>query len=118
MSTPPRWFTDTDDGHSQWYIERFRTMAAEGADLWPVREHGAICDEAQLPQVSPPAGPSPTPGAVDTPGTPALTPTPTPLLSDEPVLKIVPKGLRSARRSGITEVICFLERRATVRTPS
>ncbi len=33
MSTPPRWFTDTDDGHSQWYVERFRTMAAEGADL-------------------------------------------------------------------------------------
>ncbi len=33
MSTPPRWFTDTDDGHSQWYIERFRTMASEGADL-------------------------------------------------------------------------------------
>jgi SAM-dependent methyltransferase len=33
MSTPPRWFTDTDDGHSQWYIERFRTMAADGDDL-------------------------------------------------------------------------------------
>ena len=33
MSTPPRWFTETDDGHSQWYIERFRTMAADGADL-------------------------------------------------------------------------------------
>jgi SAM-dependent methyltransferase len=32
MSTP-RWFTDTKAGHSQWYIERFRTMAAEGADL-------------------------------------------------------------------------------------
>jgi SAM-dependent methyltransferase len=25
--------TDTKPGHSQWYIERFRTMAAEGADL-------------------------------------------------------------------------------------
>jgi SAM-dependent methyltransferase len=33
MTTPPRWFTDTDEGHSQWYIERFRGMAAEGADL-------------------------------------------------------------------------------------
>lgn len=30
---PPRWITETKDGHSQWYIERFRTMAAEGADL-------------------------------------------------------------------------------------
>ncbi|TWS19010.1 class I SAM-dependent methyltransferase [Tsukamurella asaccharolytica] len=32
MSTP-RWFTDTAEGHSEWYIERFRTMAREGADL-------------------------------------------------------------------------------------
>ncbi len=32
-TTPPRWFTDTEPGHSQWYIERFRTMAREGADL-------------------------------------------------------------------------------------
>ncbi|QGG94489.1 class I SAM-dependent methyltransferase [Actinomarinicola tropica] len=30
---PPRWITDTKDGHSDWYVERFRTMAAEGADL-------------------------------------------------------------------------------------
>ncbi|WP_166391056.1 class I SAM-dependent methyltransferase [Nocardioides ochotonae] len=29
----PRWFTDTKDGHSQWYVERFRALAAEGADL-------------------------------------------------------------------------------------
>ena len=29
----PRWFTETEDGHSQWYVERFRTMAAEGTDL-------------------------------------------------------------------------------------
>ncbi|MGV7591880.1 SAM-dependent methyltransferase, partial [Mycobacterium kansasii] len=29
MSTP-RWFTDTKEGHSEWYIERFRTMAREG----------------------------------------------------------------------------------------
>jgi len=33
MTTPPRWFTETEDGHSQWYVERFRTLAAEGADL-------------------------------------------------------------------------------------
>ncbi|MHB1066710.1 MAG: class I SAM-dependent methyltransferase [Candidatus Nanopelagicales bacterium] len=33
MPTAPRWFTDTDDGHSHWYVERFRAMAAEGADL-------------------------------------------------------------------------------------
>lgn len=31
--TPPRWFTDTDEGHSQWYIQRFRDMAAQGVDL-------------------------------------------------------------------------------------
>lgn len=29
----PRWFTDTKDGHSQWYVDRFRTLAQEGADL-------------------------------------------------------------------------------------
>ncbi len=33
MPTTPRWFTDTDDGHSQWYVNRFRELAAEGADL-------------------------------------------------------------------------------------
>ena len=33
MTHPPRWFTDTKDGHSEWYVDRFRTMAAEGADL-------------------------------------------------------------------------------------
>ena len=32
-ATPPRWFTDTDDGHSQWYVQRFRELADEGADL-------------------------------------------------------------------------------------
>lgn len=25
--------TETSDGHSEWYIDRFRTLAAEGADL-------------------------------------------------------------------------------------
>jgi SAM-dependent methyltransferase len=30
---PTRWVTETGVGHSQWYIERFRTMAAEGVDL-------------------------------------------------------------------------------------
>lgn len=33
MSERPRWFTSTDEGHSQWYVDRFRTLAAEGADL-------------------------------------------------------------------------------------
>lgn len=33
MAEPTRWVTDTDEGHSQWYIDRFRTMAAEGVDL-------------------------------------------------------------------------------------
>lgn len=30
---PTRWETDTSEGHSEWYIERWRTMAEEGADL-------------------------------------------------------------------------------------
>ena len=33
MTDRPRWFTETKPGHSQWYVERFRTLAAEGADL-------------------------------------------------------------------------------------
>ena len=33
MSDIPRWFSDTKEGHSQWYIERFRAMAREGTDL-------------------------------------------------------------------------------------
>lgn len=33
MARPTRWVTDTKPGHSQWYIERFRTMAADGTDL-------------------------------------------------------------------------------------
>jgi trans-aconitate methyltransferase len=33
MSAPTRWVTDNGDGHSQRYVERFRAMAAEGADL-------------------------------------------------------------------------------------
>lgn len=33
MGTPTRWVTETEDGHSQWYIERFRAMAADGVDL-------------------------------------------------------------------------------------
>ena len=33
MRTPPRWFTDHGPEHSQWYIDRFRAMAADGADL-------------------------------------------------------------------------------------
>ena len=30
---PTRWVTETDDNHSAWYVERFRRMAADGADL-------------------------------------------------------------------------------------
>lgn len=33
MAQPTRWETDTDDGHSDWYVERFRAMAAAGDDL-------------------------------------------------------------------------------------
>src|SRR4051794_6078852 len=29
----PRWFTDHGDEHASWYVERFRTMAKDGADL-------------------------------------------------------------------------------------
>ncbi len=33
MSNPTRWVTRHGEGHAQWYIERFRRMAADGADL-------------------------------------------------------------------------------------
>jgi SAM-dependent methyltransferase len=33
MGPPTRWVTDTGQDHSQWYVERFRKMAADGADL-------------------------------------------------------------------------------------
>lgn len=34
MTDPrPRWFTAHGEGHADWYVERFRRMAAEGADL-------------------------------------------------------------------------------------
>jgi SAM-dependent methyltransferase len=33
MGRPTRWETETDAGHSQWYVTRFRALAAEGADL-------------------------------------------------------------------------------------
>ncbi|MET8910092.1 class I SAM-dependent methyltransferase [Micromonospora sp. NPDC004551] len=33
MGKPTRWVTETEPGHSQWYIDRFRRLAAEGADL-------------------------------------------------------------------------------------
>ncbi len=32
-SRVPRWFTGTKEGHSEWYIERFRQAAAAGDDL-------------------------------------------------------------------------------------
>lgn len=44
----PRWFTDTQPGHSAWYIERFRTMAQEGADL----EGEARLVDAMVPPAS------------------------------------------------------------------
>lgn len=33
MEQSPRWFTETDDGHSQWYAEHFRELAATGSDV-------------------------------------------------------------------------------------
>ena len=33
MARPTRWVTETQAGHSEWYVDRFRAMAAEGADL-------------------------------------------------------------------------------------
>ena len=33
MTDTPRWFSETKEGHSQWYIERFRKMARDGEDL-------------------------------------------------------------------------------------
>jgi SAM-dependent methyltransferase len=33
VAKPTRWQTDTKPGHSDWYVERFRRMAAEGEDL-------------------------------------------------------------------------------------
>jgi len=32
-SVPTRWVTETDEGHSRWYVERFRRLAADGVDL-------------------------------------------------------------------------------------
>ncbi|SCG55129.1 Methyltransferase domain-containing protein [Micromonospora siamensis] len=33
MANPTRWVTETGPEHSQWYIDRFRRLAAEGVDL-------------------------------------------------------------------------------------
>jgi SAM-dependent methyltransferase len=33
VNTPTRWVSENDSNHSHWYIERFRQLAAEGADL-------------------------------------------------------------------------------------
>ncbi len=33
MGSPTRWVTDHGPEHSQWYIDRFRNMAADGVDL-------------------------------------------------------------------------------------
>ena len=32
-SPTPRWFTETEDGHSQWYAEHFRELSAAGQDI-------------------------------------------------------------------------------------
>jgi SAM-dependent methyltransferase len=33
MTSSPRWFTETEEGHSLRYVERMREMASEGEDL-------------------------------------------------------------------------------------
>jgi SAM-dependent methyltransferase len=33
VGEPTKWVTQTSTGHSQWYIQRFRNLAASGADL-------------------------------------------------------------------------------------
>ncbi|MFI6824115.1 class I SAM-dependent methyltransferase [Micromonospora sp. NPDC050187] len=33
MGKPTRWVTETGPDHSRWYVDRFRQLAAEGADL-------------------------------------------------------------------------------------
>ncbi len=33
MTSLPRWFTDTGEGHSQAYVDQMRSLAAEGEDL-------------------------------------------------------------------------------------
>jgi SAM-dependent methyltransferase len=33
VAKPTRWETETKPGHSEWYVERFRKLAAEGEDL-------------------------------------------------------------------------------------
>lgn len=33
MKEQPRWFTETEPGHSQWYAEHFRELVATGADV-------------------------------------------------------------------------------------
>ena len=32
MDSQPRWFTETDPGHSEWYAEHFRDLVATGGD--------------------------------------------------------------------------------------
>jgi SAM-dependent methyltransferase len=48
MPAPPRWVTDHGPEHSQWYIDRFRTMAADGVDL----DGEARLLDAMLPRAS------------------------------------------------------------------
>lgn len=46
MSRPTRWETDTEDGRSEWYVQHFRDLAADGADL----EGEARLLDAMLPR--------------------------------------------------------------------
>lgn len=46
MNQPTRWETDTEDGRSEWYVEHFRGLVAEGADL----EGEARLLDAMLPR--------------------------------------------------------------------
>ncbi len=48
MAEPTRWITDNPETHSDWYVEHFRQLRAEGADL----EGEARLVDAMLPRKS------------------------------------------------------------------
>lgn len=48
MNRPTRWETETEDGRSEWYVEHFRSLVEEGADL----EGEARLLDAMLPRHS------------------------------------------------------------------
>jgi SAM-dependent methyltransferase len=33
MASTPRWFTETEEGHSEWYADHFRSLASSGSDV-------------------------------------------------------------------------------------